>query len=69
MYPGKHLTEFLLKNRAEAKAMSIYEYDKEKTMRMFREEGYEYGKQHGIHTGFEIAIMLKFRNIIQKRRR
>ena len=32
------LRDFLLKNRAEAKAMSIYEYDEEKTLRMFREE-------------------------------
>ena len=29
------LRDFLLKNRAEAKAMNIYEYDEEKTMRMF----------------------------------
>ena len=52
------LRDFLLKNKAEAKAMSIHEYDEEKTMRMFREEGYEYGNQHGIHTGFEITIMI-----------
>ena len=38
------LRDFLLKNRAEAKAMSIYEYDEAKTMRMFRDEGYEEGK-------------------------
>ena len=38
------LRDFLLKNRAEAKAMSIYEYDEEKTMRMFREEAFEEGK-------------------------
>ena len=43
------LRDFLLKNRAEAKAMSIYEYDEAKTMRMFREEGYEDGIQDGIH--------------------
>ena len=41
------LRDFLLKNRAEAKAMSIYEYDEEKTMRMFREEGYEDGERNG----------------------
>ena len=38
------LRDFLLPNRAEAKAMSIYEYDEEKTMRMFREEAFEEGK-------------------------
>ena len=37
------LRDFLLKNRAEAKAMSIYEYDEEKTMRMFRKETLEDG--------------------------
>lgn len=41
------LRDFLLKNRAEAKAMSIYEYDEEKTLRMFREEGYEDGERNG----------------------
>ena len=38
------LRDFLLENRVEAKAMSIYEYDEEKTMRMFREEAFEEGK-------------------------
>lgn len=33
------LSEFLSKNKAEAKAMSIYEYDEEKHMRQTREEG------------------------------
>lgn len=37
------LQDFLLKNRAEAKVMSIYEYDEEKTMRMFRKETLEDG--------------------------
>ena len=41
------LRDFLLKNRAEAKALSIYEYDEAKTMRMFREEGYEDGERNG----------------------
>ena len=27
--------------------MSIYEYDEEKTLRMFREEGYEDGERNG----------------------
>ena len=41
------LRDFLLENRVEAKAMSIYEYDEEKTLRMFREEGYEDGERNG----------------------
>ena len=47
------LQDFLLKNRAEAKAMSIYEYDEAKTMRMFRDEGYEEGK---IQTTIEMCL-------------
>lgn len=33
------LAEFLRKNRAEAKSVSIYEYDEEKHMRQVKEEG------------------------------
>ena len=47
------LRDFLLKNRAEAKAMSIYEYDEAKTMRMFRDEGYEEGQ---IQTTIEMCL-------------
>lgn len=41
------LAEFLSKNRAEAKRMSIYEYDEERHMRQTREEGYEDGYEKG----------------------
>ena len=41
------LAEFLSKNRAEAKKMSIYEYDEEKHMRMERETSYADGKADG----------------------
>ena len=37
------LAGFLMENRAEAKKMSIYEYDEVKHMRQTREEGYEEG--------------------------
>ena len=51
------LRDFLLKNRAEAKAMSIYEYDEEKTLRMFREEGYEDGERNRkIQTTIEMCL-------------
>ena len=45
------LAEFLSKNRAEAKKMSIYEYDEEKHMRMEREASYADGKLNGIEQG------------------
>ncbi|MGN1378421.1 MAG: hypothetical protein ACI4V6_08705, partial [Dorea sp.] len=47
------LAEFLLKNRAEAKRMSIYEYDEEKHMRQTRAEGYEEGMIKGEAIGMQ----------------
>ena len=41
------LSEFLKKNRAEAKSVSIYEYDMEKHMRMERAEAREEGIEEG----------------------
>ena len=41
------LAEFLSRNRAEAKKVSIYEYDEEKHMRMEREASFEAGLQEG----------------------
>lgn len=63
------LRDFLLKNRAEAKAMSIYEYDEEKTLRMFREEGYEDGERNGkIQATIEMCLefILSSDAIVQK---
>lgn len=42
------LSEFLSKNRAEAKKMIIYEYDEEKHMRQERESSLEAGMEIGI---------------------
>ena len=47
------LSDFLSRNRAEAKKVSIYEYDEEKHMRQTREEGWEDGKQEGIQQAIE----------------
>lgn len=41
------LADFLRKNRAEAKSVSIYEYDEEKHMRQVKEEGREEGRAEG----------------------
>ena len=38
------LAEFLMKNRAEAKRMSIYEYDQAKHIRQERQEAWEEGR-------------------------
>ena len=42
------LREFLIKNRAEAKAVSIYEYSEEEHIRMEREDAFEDGRKFGI---------------------
>ena len=47
------LKEFLKKNRAEAKAVSIYEYNEEEHIRMEREEAFENGRKAGIEQGRE----------------
>lgn len=56
------LAEFLSGQRAEAKKVSIYEYDEEKHMRMEREQSYATGKAEGIELG-------KVEGIIQERDR
>ena len=45
------LSEFLLKHRAEAKKMSIYEYDEEKHIRMEREDAKAEGFAEGVANG------------------
>lgn len=45
------LADFLRKNRAEAKKVSIYEYDEERHMRFVREEGLEEGRKEGRKEG------------------
>ena len=49
------LSDFLQKNRAEAIAVSIFEYDEEKELALLRqaerEEGWEAGRQEGLETG------------------
>ena len=45
------LREFLEQNRAEAKAMSIYEYNEEEHIRMEREDAFEDGRKAGYDEG------------------
>ena len=45
------LSEFLKQNRAEAKQVSIYEYDEEKHMRQEREASWEEGREVGREEG------------------
>ena len=61
------MAEFLKQNRAEAKQVSIYEYDEEKHMRQEREASWEEGREEGREEGkFEGKIEL-LRMQIQKK--
>ena len=57
------LADFLRKNRAEAKKVSIYEYDEERHMRHTREEGMEEGYANRLSQGIiQTAVnMLKLK--------
>ena len=59
------LSEFLKKNRAEAKSVSIYEYDMEKHMRMERAEAREEGIKEGIEKGIKEGRDTLLMKIIQ----
>ena len=50
------LKDFLLQNRAEAKKMSIYEYNEEEHMRMERRDAYEDGLADGLAAGREEGL-------------
>ena len=47
------MREFLKKNRSEAKAMSIYEYNEEEHMRMERQDAFADGFEDGFADGFK----------------
>ena len=43
--------DFLRENRAEVVAMSIFEFDEEKELKLIREDEYEYGFENGYEEG------------------
>ena len=63
------LAEFLRKNRAEAKSVSIYEYDEEKHMRHVKEEGRQEGLQSGREEGLQAGRKEGLQNGLQEGRR
>lgn len=52
------LSDFLSENRAEAIAVSIFEYDEEKHMRSERKEWREIGREEGLAEGENRALQL-----------
>lgn len=59
------LADFLRKNRAEAKKVSIYEYYEERHMRQTREEGMEEGYANGFSQGIEQGITQTVINLLK----
>lgn len=59
------LADFLRKNRAEVKKVSIYEYDEERHMRQTREEGMEEGYANGFSQGIEQGITQTVINLLK----
>ena len=59
------LADFLRKNRAEAKKVSIYEYDEERHMRQTHEEGMEEGYANGFSQGIEQGITQTVINLLK----
>lgn len=59
------LADFLRKNRAEAKKVSIYEYNEERHMRQTREEGMEEGYANGFSQGIEQGITQTVINLLK----
>ena len=50
------LADFLLKNRTEAIAVSIFEYDEEKELALFRAAEREEGREEGIQQGLLLGL-------------
>ncbi|MCD8077156.1 MAG: hypothetical protein LUE63_02030 [Lachnospiraceae bacterium] len=63
------LADFLTRNRAEVKFMSIYEYDEENHMRQERTEWFQKGKEEGIEEGIMQGEQDKLRSQVAKKLR
>lgn len=63
------LREFLKKNRSEAKAMSIYEYNEEEHMRMERQDAFADGFEDGFADGFKAGSEQEQANTERERQR
>ena len=52
------LTDFLLKNKAEAVQMSIFEYDEEREMKLIRQDIWEIGREEGFKESMKCYILV-----------
>lgn len=61
------LADFLSKNRAEAIAMCIFEYDEEREQRLIRKAEYEEGHEAGLREGLREGKQSLLKNQIKKK--
>ncbi|MBQ4560434.1 MAG: hypothetical protein IJA54_08965 [Tyzzerella sp.] len=65
------LREFLERNRTEARAMSIYEYDQEEHIRLEREDafadGHKLGREEGREEGRKLGEYKKLKELVAKK--
>jgi hypothetical protein len=59
------IRQFLLENRAEVKDVFLTEYNEQKTMAAFRDEGYEEGKAEGRTEGIEIGELRTLAGLVK----
>ena len=57
------LKDFLIENRAEVIAMSIFEFDEEREMKLIREEEYQSGLEDGIKKGIKKGEYITLYNL------
>ena len=60
------MREFLDRNRAEARAMSIYEYDQEQHIRLEREDAYADGHKAGLEEGDKARLISQIQKKLEK---
>ena len=63
------LRDFLLKNRAEAIAVSIFEYDEKRELRLIRKEEYAEGPKEGRESGLKEGRSLLLQELIARKLR
>ena len=61
------LADFLSRNQAEVKKVSIYEYDEEKHIRQEREDAMEEGMTKGLQMGLQKGELLKLATQVLKK--
>lgn len=60
------LADFLIKQKAEAIAVSIFEYNEEEELRKIRESEYRFGEESGMAQGLKQGLSFSLLNILKR---